>query len=349
MNRHCQIVRGRQRAASVRQNGAMADELSHRASVWTRYWSRGAMHSCVGSYDDSYHGPIATFWRAGFDRLATGARVLDIGTGNGPLPKLLLSLESRNDLSCDAIDLAAIAPPWLQQLPAPQRSRIRFHSACAAERMPFADASFDLVVSQWGLEYSELALALPEVLRVLAPGGAVQLLLHHTEALPVTLAAREIDHLVWLLCDDGLLDCAAEMIAPMALAGTSTGRARLAEDPQANEARELFNAQQELLQQRIEHGSGTEVLSEARQAVATLLITAARQGAAPASAALQDVRTGLQDALVRLQELRRHAMDAPAVTVLAQSLARGAPYELDVLRDHESIMGWTLRVTPDRC
>ena len=83
----------------------MKSELSQRAAVWSRYWSRGALHSCTGSFGDAYEGPIADFWRQGFGALAQGARVLDIASGNGPVPKLLLDLKGRSDLSCDAIDL----------------------------------------------------------------------------------------------------------------------------------------------------------------------------------------------------------------------------------------------------
>jgi len=306
------------------------------------------MHSCGGSYDQGYGGLIAAFWRTRFEGLAAASRVLDIGTGNGPLPRLLLSLEARPDLSCDAIDLAEIAPPWVQQLLPQMRQRVRFHSACAAERMPFADASFDLVVSQWGLEYSQLSLAVPEVLRVLAPGGAVQLLLHHTEALPVTLAAEEIEHLVWLLQDSGFLDTTAAMLVPMALAGTPTGCAQLMGDERANQLREVFNAQQDTLQTRIEQGRCTDVLFEVRQAVGTLFAMVVQQGVAPARAALQDIQTGLQDALLRLQELRSHAMDEAGAMAIADSLARGAPYQLDVLRDRDVVMGWALTVTPRR-
>ena len=306
------------------------------------------MHSCATSYDQSYRGSIAGFWLDGFERLAIGSRVLDIGTGNGPLPRLLVGLESRPDMSCDAIDLAEIAPPWLAQLPASTRNRLRFHGACAAEWLPFADASFDHVVSQWGLEYSQLALSVPELLRVLAPGGSIQLLLHHQDARPVTLAVEEAQHTVWLLQKDGFLDIASAMLAPMALAGTAKGSAQLMHDKGANQLRERFNARQEALQARIQQGSCTDVLSEIRQGVGTLFAIAARQGMEPASLAFDQMRTELQDALFRLQELRNHAMDEPAAMALGESLALGAPYKLAVLRDQDVVMAWALTVTPCR-
>ncbi len=271
--------------------------------------------------------------------------MLDIGTGNGPLPKLLLGMASRPDLQCDAIDLAEIAPPWVQELSATACARVRFHSACAAEQLPFGAASFELVVSQWGLEYSHLGLSVPEILRVLAPGGAVQLLLHHQDALPVTLAADEIAHLEWLLQDSPYLDVASQMLAPMALTASPAGRAQLMQDPGANHLRALFNAQQDAMQARIEHGACTDVLVEVRQAVGEFFAVATQQGVVIAAQAFSGLRATLEDSLLRLRELREHAMDEVSVSALGASLAEGRPYQISVLRDQDAIMGWALLVS----
>lgn len=325
---------------------AMNIELSQRACAWTRYWSSGAMHSCAGSYDAAYAGPIGDFWRAGFTGLAQGARVLDVASGNGPLPRLLLSLEARPDLRCDAIDLADVAPRWLNDLAGAARARVRFHSACAAEALPFPADSFDLVVSQWGLEYSDLSRSIPELLRVLAPGGGVQLLLHHAQALPVRLAAEEIAHLAWLTQADGFMQRAADLIGPMALAGTPEGRSQLKRNERANEARERFNTQQDLLETRMEQGGCVDVLADMRRNVNGLFGMATQRGESAALAVWQALNTGLYDARLRLQELRGHALDESAATALAHRLAAGGSYQLAPLSDRGELMGWTLRLTP---
>lgn len=330
----------------LRQNARhMSTPPSRRASTWSRYWSSGAMHSCAGSYDEGYAGPIGDFWRSGFVALPPAARVLDIASGNGPLPRLLLSLSERADLVCDAVDLAELAPPWLDELPPSQRQRVRFHSACPAEQLPFADASFDLVVSQWGIEYSDLGRAVPELLRVLKPRGAVRLLLHHQQALPVVLAADEIAHLDWLLQPDGFMQACADMLAPMALAASAEGRAQLQRDAQANALRERFNQLQQELQRRVDTGRCPDVLVEVRHSASQLLARAAQSGEATARQAWQALLTGLEDALFRLQELRSHALDEAAALSLANSLATSGHFTLDALRDRGAIMGWALSLT----
>ena len=331
---------------AMRHNTPMIAEPANRAAAWTRYWRTGAAHSCAGSYSPAYEGAIAEFWRAGFSSLPFGSRILDLGTGNGPLPKIVVAMASRADLQCDAIDLAQVAPAWFSELRSEDRARVRFHSGCSMEALPFDAATFDMVVSQWGLEYSNLEVSTAEVLRVLAPGGRVQLLLHHVDALPVTLAVHEVAHLQWLLHDSPSLESVEHMLEPMALAATPQGRSKLMQDPQANQVKAAFNAQQDAISLRIEQGICTDVLVDVRQYAGTLFGIAQSQGGAAARATLQSLRLELQDSQLRLQELCDHAMDQAAAEALAFRLAQGGSYQLNVLRDQETIMGWTLKVAP---
>lgn len=324
----------------------MQNEPVDRAVVWSQYWSRGAEHSCAGSYQGEYGEAIARFWRAGFEKLPGQGQVLDIGTGNGPLPRILLSLTTPSDLQCDAIDLATVAPAWLKELAAEQSQRIRFHSNCRAEQLPFASQTFDLVVSQWGLEYSELEKSLPEVLRVLKPGGAVQLLLHHADALPVRLAAHELNHLEWLLRTSPYLATVARMLTPMAQASTPAGREALKSDLNANRLRSDFNLLQDAIQVRIDAGQCPDVLHEVRQATGNVFGIAAQQGLRPAEEALHNLRQELLHSELRLQELCKHALDASGAQALALQLSRGADYQLEPLHDQDKVMGWTLTVRP---
>ncbi|QNA88175.1 class I SAM-dependent methyltransferase [Massilia sp. Dwa41.01b] len=148
----------------------METQVEVRKAVWSRYWSHGVAHSCGGSYGNRYDGALAHFWRSHFDSMSPGARMLDIATGNGAVPQLMLD-SAPATVACDAIDLALPEPAWLADLAPNRRRQVRFHGQQAAESLPFADASFDLVTSQYGLEYTDLARSVPEVLRVLRPGA----------------------------------------------------------------------------------------------------------------------------------------------------------------------------------
>lgn len=90
--------------------------------------------------------------------LSPGSRVLDLGARSG-------SFETdRADLSIVRLDL---------EVPSSRRRGGAYVSGDAA-RMPFADASFDAVISNHSLEhFAELDRTLREIGRVLRPGGAL--------------------------------------------------------------------------------------------------------------------------------------------------------------------------------
>ncbi len=320
----------------------MEDQEFNREKVWTRYWANGAMHSCSGSYDDQYGDTIAKFWLRCFDSLPVGSRILDIGTGNGPLPRLLFNLSNRPDLTCDAIDLAMPRPTWLDKVTPDMRSRVRFHSHCCAESLPFPDRTFDLVISQWGMEYTDLGRSSEEVLRVLKPSGMVKLIVHHPQSLPSTLAIHEIEHIKWLFEESGYLDVATQMLIPMAIARTEVGRAQLMSNPQATALRSKFNSSQDAITSRIETCICPDVLAETQSWVTQLFAVAQHAGASEAQTKMQGLRIALRDTLFRLQELVRHAMNDEKVTSLGARLASRGAFSQDVLRDQEHVIGWTL-------
>lgn len=322
------------------------DALALRSMVWTRHWASGAPHSCTGTYGECYEGAVADFWKTVFGPLTGGQRVLDIASGNGALPRLLLNLQPEAPIAVDAIDLAAIEPRWLAARPPATRNRVRFHGGVQAEHLPFPDKAFDLVVSQYGIEYSDLERSIAEMLRVLALGGRIALLLHAFDSRPVTLAAVELAHIEWLMSDAGLLPATTAMLGPISRAGTPLGRAELARDRDAEVARERFNGAQDALRLRTVVQDGADVLFEVQGAVAAVLEVAARHGAPAARGRLNDVLTAAQDSRLRLQQLCDRALTRPAFDALCQTLrhavGRGGTVTPGEVWDHGHLMGRTV-------
>src|SRR3546814_16929036 len=83
-------------------------------------------------------------------------------------------------------------------LSAPCRQALHFHSGVSAEALPFDDNSFDLVTSQYGIEYCDDVRTTPEVARVPAPDGRVALLLHHADSRLAQVAREELRLADWL-------------------------------------------------------------------------------------------------------------------------------------------------------
>lgn len=328
-------------------NEETSDRQRQRQAVWARHWASGAAHSCAGSYGDTYGGVVAQFWRKQAAGLTADTRVLDIATGSGALPRLLRTLQPDAAWQMDAVDLAPVQPTWWQDLPAARQSLTRFHGGVSAESLPFADAQFDVVISQYGLEYADLPRAVAELLRVRARQGRVALVLHHVQARPVVLAAVEMAHIQWLRGDQGLLPAARLMLAPMARAATPEGRAQLAADADAAAHRRHFNACQQALEARLQVPDGADVLQEARAAVHALFGLAQQQGEPAALAAWSALDAALADAHWRLDELRRCALAPAAVAHLRDLLRPAMPNSnVDVLQEGPHTMGWALTAQP---
>ena len=156
-------------------NIAMQDADARRIA-WSQYWSAGGLHSCPGSFAGNYAGAIADFWQTALADLTPGTRVLDLATGNGALPQLLLQRYG-DEVQVDAVDAAQLAPTWFDPSRHPG---VRFHSGVMIEALSFEDASFDCVVSQYGIEYAMRPDACQQALRVLRPQGRLALVMHHT-------------------------------------------------------------------------------------------------------------------------------------------------------------------------
>ena len=124
-----------------------------------------------------YQNPDVTGQRAEVLRrleLRPGETVLDVGVGPGLLLRdMALSVGAGGravglDMSAPMIEIAKRRCEGLAQVSLEQG---------AAEKLPFADASFDAAVSTQVYEYvPDMALALRELYRVMKPGGRILIL-----------------------------------------------------------------------------------------------------------------------------------------------------------------------------
>ena len=148
---------------------------------------------------------IERHWSGFFAQFPAGKRVLDIATGNG----VLLVWGARaaraagRELTLTGIDLADIDPARFLPEHRVDLAAARFIGNTAAESLPFADGSFDVVVSQYGLEYADLELALSEAARVLASGGQLHWLAHGSDSIVVAQGRARLMDIDLLLGSDG--------------------------------------------------------------------------------------------------------------------------------------------------
>jgi SAM-dependent methyltransferase len=156
----------------------MNDDATKSIDAWTGYWRTGIGASC-------FDGPnievrLAMIWDEFVDDLPDGARLLDLATGNGTVARICAARARLRKirLQIDAVDAARIDPPKFAADPARLFADIRFQGEVRLEALPFAGASIDAAVSQFGFEYADEEAAVAEVSRVLAPAGRLRLVMH---------------------------------------------------------------------------------------------------------------------------------------------------------------------------
>jgi len=316
---------------------------SRRAESWTRYWSSGALHSCAGSFSGNYAGSLLDFWRDVFSRLPPTPVVLDLCCGNAPLSKLMLD-ETRllqQGGYIDAVDLARIDPPWLRAVDPALAHRIRLHPGVDASLLPFDAGGFDLCMSQYGIEYVGRS-AVAEVCRVLRPGGLLAAVVHHPEALPVRVARVELEHLDWLLESQGLFDCAADLVEPMARSATAEGQLSLRGDSLANDRRAAFNGILQRLQERADQLPYPDALVETRDAVMAVMQRSRESGVEAGRAALHAARLAAEESRLRQQELVDHAQSAEALHAWAGMLGDAEPQVRTLSFGNGELAGWAV-------
>jgi SAM-dependent methyltransferase len=151
---------------------------------WTAYWESGVLTSLPNDFKENYDGELAEFWRSIVKQTAADSQVLDLCTGNGAVAILLMeqAAEEHIPISMTAVDASDIHPEVLiNQFPDKKAilNDIRFMGNCLVEDMSETiRQTFDLIVSQYGLEYCDTEPAAQAIAASLNPGGRLAFVSH---------------------------------------------------------------------------------------------------------------------------------------------------------------------------
>jgi SAM-dependent methyltransferase len=145
--------------------------------AWDEFWRRTAepsAHAAGGPQDEA----LAGFWSAFLDAALSGPgplRVLDVACGNGALARAIVEAAGRAGGPAPQVTGLDHSPAALADL----RRRLPSVRVVAGDAalLPLQGAAFDVVVSQFGLEYGGMA-AFAEAARVVAPGGVLGAVVH---------------------------------------------------------------------------------------------------------------------------------------------------------------------------
>jgi ubiquinone/menaquinone biosynthesis C-methylase UbiE len=155
---------------------------------WNNLWSTtGALSSFAeGEMAFGYKGAVADYWLSVFDTQAEQAVVADLCCGNGVLLLAAAGYASstEKDFVLYGIDAAQVNFSAVKQQLAKLTPTVKaeFLDNTSIEKLPLADQSLDLAISQFGFEYTDLDLSLAEVHRVLKTGASLHFIAHHPDS-----------------------------------------------------------------------------------------------------------------------------------------------------------------------
>jgi SAM-dependent methyltransferase len=150
---------------------------SQAVKSWDAYW-HGTGETGAFSSGGASHPAILAFWLEFFqevDQTNSALTMLDLASGNGAVVERALEVfgEGKAEITCVDVSDAAIANI---------RSRFPGVSGLVADArsVPLDSEGFDIITSQFGIEYAGTE-AVDEAARLVAAGGWLTLLLHNSE------------------------------------------------------------------------------------------------------------------------------------------------------------------------
>ena len=158
---------------------------------WSLFWRQGHSTTFGDYFKQGYEGAVADWWKSTLDALPANPVIMEVGCGNcSLLPAMITSGIGGKYLGVDLarVELSPVAREGLAE----SGIEVVLHPETPAEEIPEPDMSVDLVVSVFGIEYSDLDRSLPEVLRLLQPGRQFRALLHHDASVVTSMSRRAI-------------------------------------------------------------------------------------------------------------------------------------------------------------
>lgn len=305
---------------------------------WAAYYRGGALVSCPVNAGLNYDQDVRDAWVRFFSSLPDGARILDIGTGNGAvalIAKETAAARSR-ELHVTGVDLAEIDPPRYVPDGETLLAGIEFRGGVSTEDLPFDDASFDAVSGQYIVEYTDIPATLRECARVLVPGGACQFILHHEDSIVVANARESLRQAARVRDETRLLTYFRRYCE---LIGESADK--------AEPARQGFIAAGRELEEEAGASSNPLLLNFVLDSITRLLENRPRLGDAGLLEQVGLLERLLDEWVSRLDDLVSAALDAAGMQALAdeaEAAGFGAIEYEPQLQGGETLVGWRLHM-----
>lgn len=306
---------------------------------WENYYRNGFLATGPTGADGSYDLELRQAWTEFFSTLSDGARVLDIGTGNGVVAMIAAQTAAARGqhFEIHASDLARIDPVRHVANGAQRLAGIAFHPEVATERLPFEAESFDAVSGHYALEYGKPRESLAQIHRVLKPGSDAQFILHHADSILVQNALRSMRETEFVLKDTKLYRKLHRLVTLEQASPELTQRVTA-------ELRHAIQAVKHALTQARRIGAGM-VFEAALDAVQKLLIARKQLPGPSAGREVDRAENQLRGSWRRLNDLVQHARTSAHMDELQALAAEAGFTRIECLPQHhggQHLVGWQL-------
>ncbi|MDA8678158.1 class I SAM-dependent methyltransferase [Luminiphilus sp.] len=162
------------------------------ADGWDTFWRSSSTSEVLVTDTGARNPALDAFWASTLQRVTPQQSVVDIGCGAGSLSQGLV----RAPALLVGVDISFAA------LTRSQSEASSMHVVQAMnEQLPFQPGSFDLVVSQFGVEYGGIV-ALAEACALVSPGGVLRCLVHCADSAIQQSAHRDLQHIEVLVTSE---------------------------------------------------------------------------------------------------------------------------------------------------
>jgi ubiquinone/menaquinone biosynthesis C-methylase UbiE len=303
---------------------------------WETYYRAGALAACPTTPEGGYDLELRDAWTEFFAGLQDGARVVDVGTGNGAVALLALETAAAQgrQFEIHGTDLARIDPRRYLRDGATRLDGIEFHPGVATEQLPFEPASVDAVSGHYALEYTHIDDALREINRVLKPAGRARFIIHHRHSLLVSNGQVSLRHSDMVLKETKIYRLLRRHL-----------EAERKSQAAARTTRQELNRAAHYLQARLNEAGASFVLSVTLDAVQKLLHARSQLGPAALGRAIDRAENDLRASVRRLHDLVDHAQrdaDMAAIEATAVSAGFSVLERIEQYHAGTNLVGWRL-------
>jgi len=170
---------------------------------WSAYWSQGHKTSFGNEFRHCYEGKIQEAWKGVFKTINNKSDVLDLCTGNASLLRLAEhDMANFTEVNFTGVDYANVtASDRFTQL-----DNIELLFNVDIEQLPLENNTYDVVISNYGIEYSDLSKSLAEVSRVMSNQGYAIFICHFHDSVFIKNNQQELMMIRAMLEESAVLD-----------------------------------------------------------------------------------------------------------------------------------------------